>query len=558
MLKKLEKDLKTLLNKALLKIISDEKEGKIRIELSVPKDKKHGDLSTNLAFQAAPRLRCSPLKAADRIKNVLLELLVESKIASLIEAVDVVKPGFINITYSRKFINNLISRLANSPSKIKPHNIGLGKKVQVEFVSANPTGPLSIAHGRQAVVGDVISRMLSKCGYKVTKEYFINDEGNQIDALGESAMARCLELNGKEFKIPEDGYQGEYLVDIAKLFIKRFGDEAFKKDHLNIKNMISVFSVKQIMDSIKRDLDDLGVDMDMWYSQKNLSKTDAVSKVIKKLKVKELVYEKDGAVWFKSTAYGDDKDRVIIKKTGEYTYLAPDIAYHEDKIKRKFKKVINIWGPDHHGYIPRIKAATKALGADDDFLEVVIIQLATLYKNGKPVSMSTRKGQYVTLRELINEVGPDVTRFFFLMRKTNSHLDFDLELAKKKSMDNPVYYIQYAHARISSIIEKQKMEIKKLPECNYDLLIDKAEVALMRELIEFPNIIESAALAREPYYLTVYLRKVAEAFHSFYHSQRVLEEDLNLTAARVKLIEATRNILHQGLNILGVSSPTSM
>lgn len=558
MLKKLEKDLKTLLNKALLKIVSDKEEGKISIELSLPKDKGYGDLSTNLAFQAASYLKCSPLKAAEKIKKIFLELLVDSKIESFIENVDVVKPGFINITYSRKFINSLISKLAYSSSRIKPHNIGLGKKVQVEFVSANPTGPLSIAHGRQAVVGDVISRMLSKCGYNVTKEYFINDEGNQIDALGGSAMARCLELKGKKFQIPEDGYQGEYLIDIAKSFFKKFGDDALSKDHLNIKNMICVFSVKKIMESIKKDLDDISVDMDVWYSQKALSKSDAITKAMDNLKAKGLIYEKDGAVWFKSTAYGDDKDRVVIKKTGEYTYLAPDIAYHADKLKRKFKKVINIWGPDHHGYIPRIKAAVKALGADDEFLEVVIIQLATLYKDGKPVSMSTRKGQYITLRQLIDEVGPDVTRFFFLMRKTNSHLDFDLELAKKKSMDNPVYYIQYAHARISSIIEKQKQEIKKLPKCNYDLLADKAETALMRQLIDFPNAIEAAAKAREPYYLTVYLRKVAESFHSFYHSHRVLDDDLNVTAARIKLIKATKNILHQGLDILGISSPVTM
>jgi arginyl-tRNA synthetase len=557
-LKTLEKELKTLLSKAILAILQSSKESRFKIELSIPKDKKFGDLATNVAFQIAPLIKDSPYNTAEKIKKELLNALIGSKKEDWIEKVDVIKPGFINITYSRKFLNRLLKLIADKPSKFKPHNIGHKKKIQIEFVSANPTGPLSIAHGRQAVVGDVIARILRSCGYNTTKEYFINDEGNQIAALGKSVMARCLELEGKDFIMPDDGYQGEYLIDIAKKFIKRFGKEAFDKDHINIEKMLSVYSVKQIMDGIKKDLDDIGVSMDIWFSQKKLSRTDAVSESIKKLRKKGLIYDKDDAVWFKSTAYGDDKDRVVVKSTGEYTYLAPDIAYHFNKIKRKFKKVINIWGPDHHGYIPRIKAAVKALGASDDFLEVVIIQLASLFMNGKPVSMSTRKGQYITLRQLIQEVGPDVTRFFFLMRKTASHLEFDLELAKKKSMDNPVYYIQYAHARICSILQKQKEEIKRLPRCDLNQLNDSQEMVLIRELVDFSNAVESAAIAREPYYLTVYLRRVAEAFHSFYHSHRVLDDDLAKTAARIKLIKATKNILHAGLNLLGISSPTSM
>ena len=533
-------------------------ENKFNVELSLPKDKRFGNLSTNIAFQVAPIIKSSPFHTAERIKQELLNLLISSKKESWVESINVVKPGFINITYSRKFLNKLIKIIGDSPSKFKPHNIGRKKKVQVEFVSANPTGPLSIAHGRQAVVGDVIARILKTCGYDITKEYFINDEGNQIDALGKSAMARCLELQGKEFSLPEDGYQGEYLINIAKDFIKRFGKDSFAKKHLNVENMLSVYTVKQIMDGIKKDLDDIGVFMDVWFSQKKMMRTDVVTSVIKKLKKKKLIYKKDGAIWFRSTKYGDDKDRVVVISTGEYTYLAPDIAYHEDKIKRKFKKVINIWGPDHHGYIPRINAAVKALGACDDFLEVVIIQLATLYKDGKSVSMSTRKGEYITLRQLVHEVGPDVARFFFLMRKTNSHLDFDLALAKKKSMDNPIYYIQYAHARICSILQKQKEDIKRLPRVDLNQLSDAQEMSLMNALVEYPSAIESAALSREPYCIIVYLRKVAEAFHSFYHSHRVLDDDLAKTAARIKLIKATKNTLHAGLNLLGVSSPTSM
>ena len=558
MLKTLENELKTLLNKAILAVLPVSTGKKFDVEISLPKDKRFGNLSTNIAFQVAPILRNSPFNTAEKITKELQNLLSLSKKDSWIESIDVVKPGFINITYSRKFLNKLIKIIADSPSKFKPHNIGRKKKVQIEFVSANPTGPLSIAHGRQAVVGDVISRTLKTCGYNTTKEYFINDEGNQIDALGKSAMARCLELQGKDFTLPEDGYQGEYLVDIVKDFIKRFGKESFDKKHLNVKKMLSVYTVKQIMDGIKKDLDDIDVSMDVWFSQKKMMRTDAVPSVIKKLKKKKLIFEEDGAVWFKSSVYGDDKDRVVVKSTGEYTYLAPDIAYHENKIKRKFRKVINIWGPDHHGYIPRINAAVRALGAADDFLEVVIIQLATLFKNGKLVSMSTRKGQYITLRQLVHEVGPDVARFFFLMRKTNSHLDFDLALAKKKSMDNPVYYIQYAHARICSILQKQKEDVKRLPRCDFNQLNDAQEMALIYALVEYPGAVESAALSREPYFIVVYLRKVAEAFHSFYHSHRVLDDDLAKTAARIKLIKAAKNILHAGLNLLGVSSPTSM
>jgi arginyl-tRNA synthetase len=557
-LKTLEQQLKTLLNKAILGVLPSARENKFNIELSLPKDKRFGNLSTNIAFQVAPIIKSPPFETAEKIKQELQNLLVSNKKDSWIESITVVKPGFINITYSKKFLNKLIKKIADTPFKFKPHSIGRRKKVQIEFVSANPTGPLSIAHGRQAVVGDVIARILKACGYKTIKEYFINDEGNQIDALGKSAMARCLELQGNKFNLPEDGYQGEYLVDIARNFIEHFGKESFDKEHLNVEKMLSVYTVKQIMDGIKKDLDSIGVHMDVWFSQKKMMRTDAVNDVIKRLRKKGLIYEKDGAIWFKSSSYADDKDRVVVKSTGEYTYLAPDIAYHEDKIKRKFKKVINIWGPDHHGYIPRINAAVRALGANEDFLEVVIIQLATLYKNGKLVSMSTRKGQYITLRQLVHEVGPDVARFFFLMRKTNSHLDFDLALAKKKSMDNPVYYIQYAHARICSILQKQKNDIRRLPRADLNQLDDAQEMALVNALIEYPSAVESAALGREPYFIIVYLRKVAEAFHSFYHSHRVLDDDLAKTAARVKLIKATKNILHAGLNLLGVSSPTSM
>ncbi|MCK4518948.1 MAG: arginine--tRNA ligase, partial [Candidatus Omnitrophica bacterium] len=444
MLKKLKKNLIVSINKSILNNLPSLKDRPFHVHLDIPKDRKHGHLSTNVAFQISSFIRQNPLKTAELICESLSARLKKSKFRSRIMRVEVKKPGFINFFYTRNFLYKLLRVIADSPNKFIFSNSGKGMKVQIEFVSANPTGLLSIAHGRQAAVGDAIAGILNARGYKVTREYFINDEGNQIDALGKSVMARYLELQGKEASLPEDGYEGSYIIDIAREFTNKFNKSSLDKKQLNTLKVVSMFSVKRIMDEIKEDLEALGVYMDVWFSQKRLSKADKIGQVIKGLKKKGLIYEKDNALWFKSTRFGDDKDRVVRKSSGEYTYLAPDIAYHKNKLERKFRKVINIWGPDHHGYIARLQAAVSALGAPEGFLEILIIQLATLYKNGKPVSMSTRKGQYITLKELIQEVGKDAARFFFLMRKRNSHLDFDLELAKKKSTDNPVYYIQYA------------------------------------------------------------------------------------------------------------------
>ncbi|MCK5306159.1 MAG: arginine--tRNA ligase [Candidatus Omnitrophica bacterium] len=558
MLKKLKKDLIVSINKSILSSFPSLKDRPLRVHLDIPKDRNNGHLSTNAAFQISSLVEESPLKTAELICESLSARLKKSKLQNRIMKVEVRKPGFINFFYTRNFLYRLLRVIADSPNKFISSNSGKGMKVQIEFVSANPTGLLSIAHGRQAAVGDAIAGILNFHGYKVTREYFINDEGNQIDALGKSVMARYLELQGKEASLPEDGYEGAYIIDIARKFTNKFNKNSLDKKKLNTLKIVSMFSVKRIMDEIKEDLEALGVHMDVWFSQKKLSRADKIGQVIKELKKKGLIYKKDNALWFKSTRFGDDKDRVIRKSSGEYTYLAPDIAYHKNKLERKFGKVINIWGPDHHGYIARLQAAVSALGAPEGFLEILIIQLATLYKNGRPVSMSTRKGQYITLKELTQEVGKDVARFFFLMRKRSSHLDFDLELAKKRSMDNPVYYIQYAYARISGIIELEKKEAKKLPRCKYALLDKPEELNLIMTLIEFPAVLESSAASFEPYYLTVYLRQLADAFHSFYQKNRVLSDDLAMTAVRLKLIKAVRNVLHKGLNLLGVSSPVKM
>lgn len=558
MLKRLKSELTSLIKEAVYKNLPLLKKKPLNIHLEIPKDKEHGNLSTNIALQISSILKKDPLDTASLIREDLLKLINKGKLKEKISEVEVKSPGFLNFIFNNDFSYKILKIISNNPNRIIRERPKRVNKVQIEFVSANPTGPLSIAHGRQAAVGDTLANILEARGNNVTREYFINDEGNQIDALGKSVMVRYLELHNKKTSLPEDGYHGDYIVDIAREVDKKFNKKFMDDKRFNSLKVVSSFSVKKILDEIKDDLESFGVHMNVWFSQKKLSKDNSIDKIIKAFLNKGLVYEKEGALWFKSTQFGDDKDRVVIKSSGEYTYLAPDIAYHKDKYKRGFKNVINIWGPDHHGYIPRLKAAVMALGYPEEFLTILIIQLATLYKKGKPVSMSTRKGEYVTLKQLIDEVGKDAARFFFLMRKRNSHLNFDLELAKKKSADNPVYYIQYAHARISSIIELSKENKKRLPKCDYSLLKSEEELNLIKALIEFPNILEAITLSLEPHFLTVYLRKLAESFHVFYQRYRILNDDPSLTSVRLNLIKAVKNILHEGLSLLGVSSPAKM
>ncbi len=559
MLKSLEREFIQLIKESIRKNFPSLKKTSLNVTLEIPKDKEHGNLTSNIALKLSSILRKNPFDIAEIIKKGILKQLKGTKLRRQIASIEIKNPGFINFYLSEDFLFQLLKIIINTPKKFKPTTLGKGKRIQIEFVSANPTGPLSIAHGRQAAVGDTLANIMELCGYKVIREYFINDEGNQIDALAKSVYAKYLQLHNNKSSLPKDGYQGEYVIDIAKEFDKKFGDRFIdsKKEH-NLLNMISTFSINRILSGIKDDLDNFGVHMDVWFSQKALSKNGQIDKIIKEFKDKGLVYEKDKALWFRATEFGDDKDRVVVKSNGEYTYLAPDAAYHKDKYKRKFNKVINIWGPDHHGYIKRLKAAVSALGCPDGFIEVLIIQLASLYRKGKPIPMSTRKGEYITLAELANEIGVDAARFFFLMRKTNTHLDLDIELAKKKSLDNPVYYIQYAHARICSIIENQRKIRKRFKQSDYSLLNTPEEKEVIRSLIEFPHIVELAALNLEPYFLTMYLRQLADSFHSFYQKYRVLGEDSALTAARLKLIQAVKNVLSKGLNILGVSTPTKM
>jgi arginyl-tRNA synthetase len=454
--------------------------------------------------------------------------------------------GFINFYLSERYFYEQLRNIITKGKDALRIDLGKGKKVLIEFVSANPTGSLSVAHARQAAVGDSLANILAFLGYKVKREYYLNDEGNQINILGESVALRLKELDGERIEFPQEYYQGDYIYDIAN---------NFKNEKRKIQDL-GEYAANHILDIIKKELKSFGIRFDCWYSQKSLRKSGKIDKALAFLKKKGLLCEEDGALWFKSTQFGDDKDRVVIKSDGSYTYLAPDIAYHQDKYKRGFSWLINLWGPDHHGYINRLKAAVQALGQDQNSLSIIIVQLATIFREGKPVQMSTRKGQYITLMEVLDEVGCDAARFFFLMRRTSSHLDFDLDVAKKQTSENPVYYVQYAHARISSILRSSPIKIRK--QIDLSILKEKEELALVRKIWNFFYIFNICLNTQDPYMLTVYLQEISEAFHKFYDLHRVLGQDDALTQSRLSLITATKTVISCGLELLGVSRPEKM
>ncbi len=549
---KIEKDIINTMQKTLKgmfsgcpgKILSD-------IYLEIPKEKRFGDFSTNVAMRLASQMKHSGMDIAANVVEEIKKVFGSSGLGEVIEDIKIENPGFINFYISNKAAIGTLLEILCEGDKFGCLSLGKSKKVQIEFVSANPTGPLTVAHGRQAAVGDSLARILQFCGYKVTREYYVNDEGVQMDLLGRSVQARFLEMSGEKSEFPENGYKGDYIYDIAK----EIKDSSEQEKALTIEFFID-YASKRIMRMIKKDLEDFDVKFDVWYSQKKLSKSGRIEKALSVLRGKGFLYEKDGATWFRSTEFGDDKDRVVIKKEGSFTYLAPDIAYHREKFEKGYEKVINIWGPDHHGYVNRVKAACQALGFNKDALSVLIAQLVTLYRDKKPVRMSTREGEFITLRQVIDEVGKDSSRFFFMMRRTDSHLDFDLELAKAKTMDNPVYYIQYCHARISSVVEfsgNAKPGLKSLH------LLDKPEeIGLVKILMQYPKIIESSAGNLEPYLLLSYLRDLARGFHSYYDSYRIVTDDSVLTSARIALIKAIKTVIFSGLTLLGVNAPQKM
>ena len=518
------------------------------IYLENPKNKTYGDLSSNIALRIANLCKRNPQDIAQLIREHLAEN-SKGEFKDSIKNIEVKSPGFINFFFTKQYLCETLKSVLKEKNNFGKVNIGRNEKVQIEFVSANPTGPLSVAHARQAAVGDALASIFKFLGFKVTKEYYVNDEGLQIELLGKSIKARYDELIGEPTQLPEQGYQGEYVYEIAKEIINKK-----KKTKVNFSD----YGVKHLLGQIKNDLKKFNVKIDIWFHQSALTKKGKVGNIVEYLKKKNLAYEQDGATWFSSGKFGDDKDRVLVKSDGSFTYLTPDIAYHQNKYARGFKRILNIWGPDHHGYIPRLKAAVQALGQKEDSLSVIIVQLATIYKDGKPVRMSTRAGQYITLSEIIENVGIDTSRFFFLMRRTNSHLNFDLDLAKKQSLENPVYYIQYAHARISSIISKEKNMLFSFKKTDLGFLNQPEEADIIKLLVRFPLVLEICSRLLDPYSLTDYLQELAGAFHKFYDRHRVISEDKATSQARLSLIKATKIVLANGLRLLGLSTPDRM
>lgn len=543
------KDIQILLTSLFEKILSaEEYQGfSEKVTLDFPTDQRFGDLSTNVAMRLAKFLKKPPFVIAKELIDRLTKELTHDPAQPYVSAVKVEGAGFINFYLSDTYFYAQLAALVEQGADALRITIGKGKKVLIEFVSANPTGPLSVAHARQAVVGDALASVYAFAGFDVKREYYLNDEGNQINILGNSVRLRLAQLNGENVEFPEDHYQGDYIVDMAK---------EIKEKGITV-NDFAEYSGNYILDIIRKELDDFGVRFDCWYSQKSLRESGKIEEALLVLRERGFVYDQEGAVWLKSTAFGDDKDRVVIKSDGSYTYLAPDIAYHREKFKRGYEFLVNLWGPDHHGYINRLKAAVAALGFDAQAVAIVIVQLATISRGGKPLHMSTRKGQYIMLREVLDEVGLDASRFFFVMRKTSSHLDFDLEVAKKQTAENPVYYCQYAHARIASIVRNSGISLQGCA-IDYSLLKEKEELALIKKQWQFHSLLATCVATQDPYMVTVYLQELAETFHKFYDKHRVLGQVEALSKSRLALIQATKTVLATGLELLGVSCPEQM
>ena len=559
MLNKTQSHLRELIESCLSQL-SPSPQDRLAVEVEIPSDRRHGEFATNIALKSAKIFRQAPMAIAEKMLPLINAAIRQGPLAQKIERVDIKAPGFINFYLSREALYDVLHEIFSKKESYGASSVGAGTRVQLEFVSANPTGPLSVAHARQAAVGDALGNILKFLGFDAVKEFYVNDEGNQINLLGESVRLQAQKLLTGEDPDGPLPYQGEYLIDIARDFLKdhRIADANQLKEHV-AQGRVRDYAVAYLMKIIKKELDDFGVHFDVWSHQSQIAAPAQVAALLEAFKKQGHCYEKDGAWWFRSTTWGDDKDRVVKKSDGTYTYLAPDIAYHKNKYDRGFTKLINLWGPDHHGYIPRIKAAASALGHDPDSLVVLIVQLATISREGKPVSMSTRKGQYIQLREVIDEVGPDAARFFFLMRHLNVHLDFDLELAKKESPENPVYYIQYAHARIHSIFTKAQEVSVKAETATFDRLVEAEEMTLLKTLGYFPDILNICYQELDPYALVSYLMTLATDFHKFYDRHRVVDPaEPDLSAQRLGLIEAVRITLANGLGLLGVSRPQKM
>lgn len=557
------------------------------IQIDRTKDKIHGDFACNVAMMLARSAKMNPRQIAKLIVDALPDV-------DFITQVDIAGPGFINFTLSADSAQQIVKEVLAAGDQFGRSKLGKGKRVQVEFVSANPTGPLHVGHGRGAAYGSVVSSLLAAVGFEVHREYYVNDAGRQMDILATSVWLRYLEACGEKFTFPSNGYKGTYVSEIAAT-IKADQQDKFhhaatavfadipadepqggdKEQHIDAliqqaKKLLGETAYRHVFDmglnsilaDIRDDLADFGTDYDEWFSERSLMESGDVDKAIEQLKASKMLYEKEGAWWFKSTDFGDEKDRVVVRDNGQTTYFASDIAYHLNKFNRGFDTVIDIWGSDHHGYIPRVTASLTAMDQDADKLKVLLVQFAVLYRGTEKIAMSTRSGQFVTLRELREEVGKDAARFFYVMRGADQHMDFDLELAKSQSNDNPVYYVQYAHARVCSVFrqvaERGLAWDQNQGEQNLNRLTEDHEQALLTVLARYPEVLESAAMNHTPHILAHYLTDLARDFHTYYNAHHFIVDDIELCQARLTLITAVKQVIVNGLSVIGVSAPETM
>jgi arginyl-tRNA synthetase len=525
------------------------------VNLEKPKVEAHGDFSTNFAMVMASLQKMPPRKVAQAIVDQL------NHSGRLLEKIEIAGPGFINFYVTPAAWHPVLLEIQKTDRRFGASELGAGERVQVEFVSSNPTGPLHVGHGRGAAVGDSVANILAFCGYDVQREYYINDSGRQIQTLGRSVFLRYRELFGKSAPFPEDCYQGDYIRDIAVQIKEQQGDGLLYREEDEAVMHCARTAAGDIMEGIRKDLALFGVSFDEWFSEQSLYDAGEVDRILAESRERGIIYEKDGALWFKTSDLGDEKDRVVVRQNGQTTYFASDIAYHEDKYRRGFQRVIDVWGADHHGYIPRMQAAIEACGHKRNQFQVILVQLVNLLRGGQPVAMSTRAGEFVTLRDVIDEVGKDAARFIFLTRHYESPLDFDLEVAKQQTNENPVYYVQYVHARISSIIRKaveNGMADVQWDETAIARLVELEEIQLIKTLARYPETVAASAEKLEPHRITFFLMNLAAAFHAYYNKHRVLSEDPVLSRGRLVLVESIRKVIRNGLALLGVDAPDKM
>ena len=551
-----------------------------QLSLDAPKRPEWGDLASTVAMSLA----ASEQRAPHDIAQIIIDNLSQRE--QLFDRVEIVRPGFLNLTVKPSLWQEVLREIEMQGTAYGRAELGQRRRVLVEYVSANPTGPLHVGHGRGAAVGQAVANMLKAIGYDVVSEYYINDAGRQMKLLGTSVYARYEELSNRPVEFPSEGYHGAYITAVAERVKEQIGPELTGRAATEVEERCRTFAYQELLSLIREDLKSFGIEFESWFSEASLVSSGAVQRVLDELKSQEFLFEQEGAWWFRSSVFGDEKDRVVRKQDGEYTYLASDIAYHQDKLRRGYDLLIDVWGADHHGYIPRMQAVVQAYGYPKDRLQVVLVQMVNLLRGGKKVEMSKRAGEFITMREVIDEVGADAAKFFFLMRDSDSHLDFDLELAKQRSSDNPVYYVQYAHARIASLwrVAAGRGIACPLPsETDLTRLTDPDELGLLRKLSAYPSVLQGSAMAYEPHRMTYYLQQLAGLLHTFYNKHRILppaaDRDLlevtpeslvsseglqkevlapERTAARLALMRGIQQVLKNGLGVLGISAPDQM